>query len=79
MAAIIQHVPGFIEAKPETATFTSLEELLAIPWVARWREPWWEEDEPVNFYRFSVRSKARSYDVTSAHDSSVTASNLGWH
>jgi hypothetical protein len=54
MAAIIQRVPGFIEAEPEMATFTNLDELLAISWIARWREPWWEEDEPVNFYRFSV-------------------------
>lgn len=49
MAAILQHVPRFIDDAPETATFDTLDQLLAIPWVARFREPTWG-----NFYRFSL-------------------------
>ena len=47
MAAIMQRVPHFIDAEPEIATFTSVDELLAIPWIARWREPWWEDRLPI--------------------------------
>lgn len=34
-----QHLPGFIDVPREPdATFTTLAELLAVPWVARWAD-----------------------------------------
>lgn len=55
MNSIRQHVPSFVDiypAKPEIATFSSLEELLAIPFVAQWRNT-------PGFIRFSKSDNAR--------------------
>lgn len=46
---IVQHIPGFVETEkePERVDFDTLEELLAIPFVASWKA-----DPP--FERFSL-------------------------
>ena len=59
MATILQHLPGFVDGTPEQATFDTLEELLALPFVAEWRahaQPWGNA-----FYRYSL-----SQDVAGA-------------
>lgn len=49
---ILQHIPGYIEATPEAATFDTLDQLLAVPFVAMWpdRPSAWGD----HFYRFSL-------------------------
>jgi hypothetical protein len=36
---IVQHVPAFVDAEPQRAEFDTLDELLAVPWVAQWQDP----------------------------------------
>lgn len=40
MNEIRQHIPAFVETEkgPEVMPFETLDELLVIPWVKRWRE-----------------------------------------
>ena len=39
MGHIRQHVPGFVEGcDPKSGDYGTLDELLALPWVARWRD-----------------------------------------
>ena len=52
MAAITQHLPGYIEGTPDVATFDDLPSLLAVPFVAIW--PTRDEAWGKRFYRFSV-------------------------
>jgi hypothetical protein len=50
MSKVVQHVPGCVDIDPEDierAEFNTQEELLAIPWIARWAEK-------KNFHRFSI-------------------------
>lgn len=50
MTSIRQHIPNFVSGvDPETVEFKSLEELLAIPWVAQWAE----RTDGKDFHRFS--------------------------
>lgn len=54
MAAIYQYVPHMDDLpEPKTATFDTVDQLVAIPWVAMYRE--WDLDCGT-FYRFSVKS-----------------------
>lgn len=43
---IKQHIPGFVDVDPQSGEFSTLEELLAIPFVARW-------SKDHNFLRYS--------------------------
>jgi hypothetical protein len=45
---IIQHVPGFVEAEPHVSEFTTLDELLSLPWVDRYKQ------RPGAFHQYSV-------------------------
>jgi hypothetical protein len=42
----IQHVPGFVDMKPNEARVETLDELLEVPWIKAWKED-------RRFYRFS--------------------------
>lgn len=49
---IRQHIPGCVDATAKDAEVSSVEELLALPWVKHWEEdtdPW----PPNEFYRWS--------------------------
>ena len=52
MAKIRQYIPGFISGvEPETREFNTLEELLDIPWVSRFKT---KEPKPGYFHQYSV-------------------------
>lgn len=51
MNQIRQHIPGFVDGiEPAEATFSTLDELLSVPFVARFREI---VDPGKPFHRFS--------------------------
>lgn len=60
---IKQHIPNFVDGvDPEHADFSTLEELLAIPFVHQWtRHP--VRDEPdKGFHRFSISPRGNNPD-----------------
>jgi len=43
-----QHIPTFVETDTrQTADVTSVEDLLAVPWIARWAESWPAHEQTV--------------------------------
>lgn len=77
MATITQRLPGYIEGTPEIATFDTLAELLAVPFVAEWRargQPFGD-----HFYRFSQSHVATGEMVLMAEfDKGAEWYVVGW-
>lgn len=47
-----EHVPGFVDANPRSAVVSSLDELVAVPWIEKW--PSTIADAGLPWLRYSV-------------------------